>query len=107
MERWHNMLHGYFMKIAEVDLSDNKIKYLDLEEKDLRKYIGGSGLGAKFLYEYTNHQTDPLGPENVLIFSVINFNGFVNFEEKIKLTIITTTIIDPKIKIFNLKISPV
>jgi len=69
------MLYGYFMKIAEVNLSDNKIKYVDLKEEDLRKYIGGSGLGAKFLYEYTNHQTDPLGPENVLIFLTGPYTG--------------------------------
>jgi len=41
----------------------------------LEKYIGGSGLGAKLLYEYTNHQTDPLSPENVLIFMTGPFTG--------------------------------
>jgi aldehyde:ferredoxin oxidoreductase len=56
------------MKIAEINLDNEQISYLKLEEKDVRKFIGGSGLGAKLLYEYTNHQTDPLGPENVLIF---------------------------------------
>jgi aldehyde:ferredoxin oxidoreductase len=56
------------MKIAEIDLNNKKISYLTLKEKDMEKFIGGSGVGAKLLYEYTNHQTDPLGPENVLIF---------------------------------------
>jgi len=56
------------MKIAQIDLDKEQISYLKLEEKDVKKFIGGSGLGAKLLYEYTNHQTDPLGPENVLIF---------------------------------------
>lgn len=62
------MVYGYFMKIAEINLDNEQISYLKLEEKDVRKFIGGSGLGAKLLYEYTNHQTDPLGLENVLIF---------------------------------------
>lgn len=56
------------MKLAEINLTDKKTSYLNPKEKDLKKYIGGSGLGAKLLYEYTNHQTDSLGPENVLIF---------------------------------------
>jgi len=64
----NKLTQGYFMKIAEINLIDKKINYLNLKEKDLKKFIGGSGLGAKLLYEYTNHQTDPLGPENVLIF---------------------------------------
>jgi len=62
------LAYGYFMKLAEINLTDKKNSYLNLKEKDLRKFIGGSGLGAKLLYEYTNHQTDPLGAENVLIF---------------------------------------
>jgi len=62
------MIPGYFMKIAEINLDDEQISYLKLEEKEVKKFIGGSGLGAKLLYEYTDHKTDPLGSENVLIF---------------------------------------
>jgi aldehyde:ferredoxin oxidoreductase len=32
----------------------------------LRRFIGGTGLGAKILYDITGGQTDPLGPDNVL-----------------------------------------
>ena len=39
-----------------------------LKEEELRKFIGGSGLGAKFLFELTGQDTDPLGEENVIIF---------------------------------------
>ena len=63
------------MKIAQIDLDKEQISYLKLEEKDVKKFIGGSGLGAKLLYEYTNHQTDPLSPENVLIFMTGPFTG--------------------------------
>lgn len=62
------MLPGYFMKIAEVNLNNEEVKFIDLEEKDVKKLIGGSGIGAKLLYEYTDSKTDPLSPENVLIF---------------------------------------
>jgi aldehyde:ferredoxin oxidoreductase len=40
----------------------------ELSEKEARKYIGGSGLAAKRLWEMTDAETDPLGTENVLIF---------------------------------------
>jgi len=62
------MVFGYFMKIAEINLDSEQISYLKLEEKEVKKFIGGSGIGAKLLYDYTDHKTDPLGSENVLIF---------------------------------------
>jgi aldehyde:ferredoxin oxidoreductase len=62
------MLTGYFMKIAEINLTNEVIEFIDLQEEEIKKFIGGSGIGAKLLYNYTNHQTDPLSPENVLIF---------------------------------------
>ncbi len=62
------MIPGYFMKIAEINLTSEEIDFITLEEKEVKAFIGGSGIGAKLLYGYTNHKTDPLGPENVLIF---------------------------------------
>lgn len=62
------MIPGYFMKIAEIDLNTEEIKLIALEEKEVKKFIGGSGIGAKLLYGYTDHKTDPLGSENILIF---------------------------------------
>lgn len=62
------MIPGYFMKIAEVNLTNKKINHLKLKDKEVKKFIGGSGIGAKILYDYTSLQTDPLSPENVLIF---------------------------------------
>jgi aldehyde:ferredoxin oxidoreductase len=62
------MIPGYFMKIAEIDLNNEKIKLITLEEEEVKRFIGGSGLGAKLLYGYTDHKTNPLGSENVLIF---------------------------------------
>ena len=61
-------MYGYFMKIAEVNLSSGEVKYIDLEEPTVRLFVGGSGIGAYFLHRYTGPDTDPLGPENVLIF---------------------------------------
>jgi len=35
--------NGYFMKIAKIDLDNKQISYLKIEEKDVKKFIGGSG----------------------------------------------------------------
>ncbi|MGE4543678.1 MAG: aldehyde ferredoxin oxidoreductase family protein [Pedobacter sp.] len=61
------MLGGYWQKIAVIDLTTEKVDYIKPSEDDLKKFIGGSGLGAKLLYENTKPGIDPLGPENVLI----------------------------------------
>ena len=68
-------LKGYIGKILHVDLSKSKIHVENLNEEWARQFIGGSGLAAKFLYEMTNERTDPLGPENPLIFMTGPFTG--------------------------------
>jgi len=68
-------LKGYAKKILRVDLSSSKIYVEDLNEELARQFIGGSGLGVKYLYEMTNEMTDPLGPENPLIFMAGPFTG--------------------------------
>jgi aldehyde:ferredoxin oxidoreductase len=62
------MINGYMGKVLRVDLSTGLITTQTFSEATLRKYIGGSGLGTKILYEETDPATDPLGPENRLIF---------------------------------------
>lgn len=68
-------LKGYQGKILHVDLSNNKVRREDLHEQWTIQFIGGSGLGAKYLYEMTDEKTDPLGPENPLIFLTGPFTG--------------------------------
>ncbi len=62
------MAHGYMGKVLRVDLTTGQVTTQTFSEDVLRNYIGGSGLGAKILYEETDQFTDPLGPENRLIF---------------------------------------
>jgi aldehyde:ferredoxin oxidoreductase len=60
---------GYVGKLLRVDLSKEKITEEPLpDEKILRKFIGGTGLGARLLYEEVNKKTKPLDPDNRLIF---------------------------------------
>jgi len=68
-------LKGYAGKILTLDLSNSKVKVEDLNEQWATQFIGGSGLGAKYLYEMTDEKTDPLGPENPLIFMTGPFTG--------------------------------
>lgn len=73
------MAFGYFMKIAEINLDTEEINLITLKEKEVKKFIGGSGLGAKLLYDYTDNKTDPLSGENVLIFTTGPLTGTKTF----------------------------
>jgi aldehyde:ferredoxin oxidoreductase len=59
---------GYTGKLLHVNLSKRESQVEELSEREVRTFIGGSGLAAKRLWEMTGKETDPLGPENVLIF---------------------------------------
>jgi aldehyde:ferredoxin oxidoreductase len=60
------MKGGYTGKILDVDLSSGAIKKVDLKPEIARKFIGGRGLGAWYLWSRTKEREDPLGPENVI-----------------------------------------
>lgn len=62
-------MNGYAGKILRVNLDRETVVEEFLEEEVFRKFIGGVGLGAYFLALETDGATDPLGPENRLIFS--------------------------------------
>jgi aldehyde:ferredoxin oxidoreductase len=61
-------MKGYAGKILRVDLSKGRVETQALDENLAKKFIGGSGVAAKILYDETGPETDPLGPENRLIF---------------------------------------
>ena len=46
-----NKLYGYAGQLLRVDLSNEQMTDEKLDEKTARKYIGGTGIGAKYLYE--------------------------------------------------------
>jgi len=64
------MVYGYCNRIAFIDLTRGKVKYRRIKEKFLREYIGGKGLGARFLYDLLPPKIDPLSPLNILIYAV-------------------------------------
>lgn len=63
------VLYGFQGKWLRVNLSDGTLAEQTFEEEVLKKFLGSSGMGTKILYEETGPETDPLGPENVLIFA--------------------------------------
>jgi aldehyde:ferredoxin oxidoreductase len=69
------MAHNIMGKVLIVDLNDQRVSTLALPESIYRQYLGGSGLAARLLFDRTDDQTDPLGPENVLAFMVGPLTG--------------------------------
>jgi aldehyde:ferredoxin oxidoreductase len=61
-------MFGYMGNILRVDLTARRTWVEPLPEDMLRQYLGGSGLGAWYLYQETARDTDPLTPDNLLIF---------------------------------------
>ena len=61
-------MNGYLGRILRVDLSRGAISDESLNEDYARRYVGGSGLAARYLYDVLNPDTDPLGPDNPLLF---------------------------------------
>lgn len=62
-------MKGYKGKILRVDLSTRKARNQELTKELALNYIGGSGIGAKILYDEVKQYTHPLiSRENLLIF---------------------------------------
>jgi aldehyde:ferredoxin oxidoreductase len=61
-------LGGYINKILRVDLSNREISEEPINWDTAASFIGGRGYGAKILYDEVPPGTDPLGPDNKLIF---------------------------------------
>jgi len=61
-------LNGYCGKVLWVNLSTSTLTEEALDEAMGRKYLGGYGLGSKFLFDRMRAGVDPLGPENTLGF---------------------------------------
>ena len=61
-------MKGICGRLLEVDLSAGKTKEVTISEDLFQKYLGGRGLGARLLYDLLPAGTDPLSPENVILF---------------------------------------
>lgn len=66
---------GYMGKMLLVNLTERKISEREMDDDEARKFIGGSGLGAKLLFDGKALRCDPLAPDNLLIFAVGPLTG--------------------------------
>ena len=62
-------------KSAFINLSNNEIEIREIDHQDLRLFLGGRGLGAKWLYGMVGPEIDPLSPDNFLIFTTGPLSG--------------------------------
>lgn len=68
-------LFGYRNKILRVDLESGSSTVTALDDRMVRKYIGGAGLGIRMLHDMVDSSTNPLSPENPLVFITGPFCG--------------------------------
>ena len=61
-------MKGICGKLLDIDLTSGKTKEIAISDELAKKYVGGRGLGARLLYDLLPPKTDPLSPENILIF---------------------------------------
>lgn len=61
-------MKGIRGKLLEVDLTSGRSKNVIVSDEMVEKYLGGRGLGARLLFDLLPAKTEPLSPENVLIF---------------------------------------
>ncbi len=61
-------MESYAGKLLVVDLTSGEVHDEPTNGRYAAQYIGGAGLAARYLYDAVDANTDPLGPENPLIF---------------------------------------
>ena len=59
---------GYTGKILQIDLTETTSREYDLPEEVARSVVGGKGLGIKLLTELVAPGTEPLSPENAIMY---------------------------------------
>jgi aldehyde:ferredoxin oxidoreductase len=68
-------MFGYRGKLLDVVLDPWGSGEIPLDLKMAREFLGGAGLGARLLWDWIQMDTDPLGPENPLMFLTGPFCG--------------------------------
>jgi len=62
-------MNGWFGRCLRVNLTEGKHSIEELKPDLLEKYLGGRGLGVKVYTDEVSPETDPLSPDNKIIFS--------------------------------------
>ncbi|MCW4014498.1 MAG: hypothetical protein NWF07_16130 [Candidatus Bathyarchaeota archaeon] len=68
-------LKGYAGKILRINLTNGSIETVNYSEAVLRKYLGGTALGAKILYDYAPRDIEFNDPRNIVFIGTGPLNG--------------------------------
>ena len=69
-------------RILSVDLTTETVERERVPERWLRRYLGGKGVGARYLYDRLDAGTEPLGPANLLAVMVGPLSGYLPGEPR-------------------------
>ncbi|TFF89840.1 MAG: aldehyde ferredoxin oxidoreductase, partial [Promethearchaeota archaeon] len=61
-------MKGFTGKLLEINLNSQEIEEIDLNEEIAERFLGATGYAVRYLYDKIDKDTDPLGPENILMF---------------------------------------
>ncbi len=61
-------LKGFVGKILKIDLTKKEILEESLNQDIAKKFLGAAGYAVRYLYDHIEKDTDPLSPENILMF---------------------------------------
>lgn len=64
------MMKGMHNKIISIDLSTRSHEIIEMKDEVYEKFLGGRGLGVKLFTDRIDPKTDPLSPENALVFTI-------------------------------------
>jgi aldehyde:ferredoxin oxidoreductase len=67
-------MYGWVGKIVKVNLNDGRVT-VEPTEPYVDDYLGGRGLGVRLIYDAWRPGSDPLGPDNPLIFNTGPLSG--------------------------------
>jgi aldehyde:ferredoxin oxidoreductase len=68
--------------VLHVDLTDGTVEREEIPSGWMTAYVGGKGLGARYLYERLDPGTDPLAPGNALLFMVGPLTGYLPGDQR-------------------------
>jgi aldehyde:ferredoxin oxidoreductase len=61
-------MNGYMGKLLAVDLTNGQLSDEPIDPEIAADFVGGAGYAARYLYNRLGPETDPLGPDNILMF---------------------------------------
>ncbi|RDZ62707.1 aldehyde ferredoxin oxidoreductase [Haloferax sp. Atlit-12N] len=64
-------------RFLRVDLSARSVESTPIPDEWRRRYVGGKGLGARYLYDELDAGVDPLGEENAILFMLGPLSGYL------------------------------